>query len=183
MLGFQLKTGHSPHVIPPLVPYVLNKDEVDEVERAKQLLDCLADDVQEAKDNLLQAKVLQAAQANKHHGAEVVYSVDDRVMLSTFHRHREYVQKGDKWVAKFMPRYDGPYNIAHAHPERLVYMLHMPNLPELYLSFHASLLTLYHENDAGLFPGHVCIHPGTIVTEDGEVEWWVDRILDERKQG
>lgn len=170
-------------LFPPLVPYVPNQDEVDDIEGAKQVLEWLVNDVQEARDNLLEAKVSQVAQANTHCGAEVVYSVDDRVMLLTFHRHQEYVQKGEKHVAKFMLCYNGPYNITHAHLEQSVYTIHMPNSPKLYPLFHALLLTLYHKNNPSLFLGCMCVHPGTIITEDGEVEWWVDRILDKQKWG
>ncbi|KZP26460.1 hypothetical protein FIBSPDRAFT_781950 [Athelia psychrophila] len=60
----------------------------------------------------------------------------------------------------------------------------MPNSPLLYSVFRSSLLDKYVENDPDLFPGRrVRSHPGTIVTVDGEVEWFVDRILDERKRG
>lgn len=59
----------------------------------------------------------------------------------------------------------------------------MPNSPHLFSVFHSSLLDPYLENNSNLFPGRVRTHPGTIVTDDGEVEWFVDRILDERKRG
>lgn len=64
-----------------------------------------------------------------------------------------------------------------------MYTLHMPNSPELFPTFHASLLARYHENNTKLFPGRVRAHPGTIVTEEGKVEWWVDKIIDECKRG
>ena len=181
--GFQLKTGHSPRIIPPLVPTVPAADEIDDVERALAILKRLDDDILEARDNLLRAKVHQADQANKHRAAEVVYNEGDSVMLSTFHRRREYVQKDQKRVAKFMPRFDGPYRITKSFPERSVYTLDMPNAPELYPTFHSTLLTKHLPNDDVLFPGRVRRHPGTIMTENGEVEWWVDEIIDERKRG
>jgi hypothetical protein len=42
-------------------------------------------------------------------GLDDIFVVGDRVMLSTLHRRKAYMQKGDKRVAKFMPRFDGPY--------------------------------------------------------------------------
>ena len=165
--GFQLKTGHSPRIIPPLIPL----DEVDDVARALDVLQRLHDDIQEAKDNLLKAKVSQAEFVNRHWRDEVVFATVDRVMLSTFHQRRDYLQKDDKHIAKFMPRYDGPYTIMNTFPNRSVYTLDLPNSPNVFLSFHTSLLSHYNANDNDLFPGHVCTHPGTIVTEDGEIEW------------
>ncbi|KIM90205.1 hypothetical protein PILCRDRAFT_35738, partial [Piloderma croceum F 1598] len=98
--GFQLKTGHSPRIIPPLIPLVPNLDEVDDVNNALEVLRRLHDDIQEAKDNLLRAKVSQAEFANHHRRDEVVFATGDHVMLSTFHRRRDYLQKDDKRVAK-----------------------------------------------------------------------------------
>ena len=82
-----------------------------------------------------------------------------------------------------MPRYDSLYTVEKAFPDHSVYTLDMPNSPDLYPTFHAALLSKYVPNDSGLFPGRVRKHPGTIITEDSEVEWWVESILDERKCG
>lgn len=168
--GFQLKTGHSPNVILPLTPMVPNADDVDNVKRTLVVLKQLNDDVLEACNNLLQAKVAQAEQAKKHHGTEVIHKVGDTVMLSTFHCCREYVQKDQKCVAKFMSRYNGPYYVTKSFPKKSVYTLHMPNAPELFPTFHSSLLTKHIPNNNIIFPGHVQQHLGTIITEDGEVE-------------
>jgi len=81
-----------------------------------------------------------------------------------------------------MPCYDGPYKITKVFPERSVYTLDMPNAPELYPTFHSTLLTKHLPNDDILFPGCFHQHPGTIVTENGEIEWWVEDIIDECKQ-
>jgi len=179
--GFQLKTGHSPCLIPPLLPLIPDANEVNNVECALAVLKCLDDDIGDACDNLLRAKVSQAQQSNRHHRSEVVYKVGDLVMLSSMHHRRDYLQKGRNRVAKFMPRYDGPYKVTHAFPECSVYTLEMPNAPDVYPTFHSSLLTKHHANDHTLFPSRTRVHPGTIVTEDGEVEFWVDSIIDERK--
>ena len=113
--GFQLMTGQSPRVIPPLLTIPSPPDRDSEVNNsvtnAHVVLQRLEDDIQAAKDNLLLAKVSQAAQKNKGHSAEKPYAIGDRVMLSTFHRRRDYVQKGQNRVAKFMPRFNGPYTI------------------------------------------------------------------------
>ena len=74
----------------------------------------------------------------------------NRVMLTTKHWRREYMQKGDKRVAKFMPRYDGPYTIVQAHPESSTYTLDLPNSPNIFPTFHASQLRPYHPNNPEL---------------------------------
>jgi hypothetical protein len=73
----------------------------------------------EAQDNLLKAKVTQAAFANEHCGADLKLDIGDRVMLSTENRQREYAAKGDKRAAKFMPRFNGPYIVAEVNPKKL----------------------------------------------------------------
>ena len=185
--GFQLMTGQSPRIIPSLAalppsPSPANVGDVDAIKQAMAILQKLEDDIQAAKDNLLLAKVTQAAQKNKHRSPERHYAVGDKVMLSTFHRRREYVQKGQNRVAKFMPRFDGPYTITRAFPIRSVYTIDMPNCPDLYSSFHTSLLKPFNANDPLLFPLWIQSQPKTVVTNNGE-EWFIDRIVDERKRG
>jgi hypothetical protein len=71
---FQLRMGRSPRLIPPLVPSLLNEltlSAPEETERAVALLDRINLDFLESKDNLEQAKILQAYFANKHRGAEI----------------------------------------------------------------------------------------------------------------
>ncbi|KIJ36103.1 hypothetical protein M422DRAFT_89425, partial [Sphaerobolus stellatus SS14] len=97
---FQLKTGRSPRLIPPLVPRTdtatLTPAEMD----AQIIIDKLRTDVSEAQDRLLAAKIRQAYHANQHRGPEDVYAVGDLVMLSTEHRRRNYKCSGKKRVAK-----------------------------------------------------------------------------------
>ena len=184
--GFQLMTGQSPRVIPPLVslppPDAANLGIDDSVSEAVTILKRLEDDIQATKDNLLLAKVTQAAQKNKNRLQEKPYVVGDKVMLSTFHRRREYVQKGQNRVAKFMPRFDGPYTVTDVFPIHSVYTIQMPNLPDLYSTFHASLLKPFIPNDPNLFPSRVQSHPGTVITENRE-EWFIAWIVNERKRG
>ncbi|KAI0073923.1 hypothetical protein K474DRAFT_1567221, partial [Panus rudis PR-1116 ss-1] len=96
---FQLHIGRSPRLIPPLT--VLPSDELTSHDiDARRLIDNLEHDVLEAQDNLFLAKSNQAHQADKHRSAETVFNVGDRVLLSTFHRRREYLQRGQSRVAK-----------------------------------------------------------------------------------
>ncbi|KAI0075541.1 hypothetical protein K474DRAFT_1563293, partial [Panus rudis PR-1116 ss-1] len=101
---FQLHIGRSPRVIPPLsasdVEAVAAETTPEAAISAADLIRSIDTDVMEAQDNLLLAKSDQAHHANKHRSQEHVYSVGDSVLISTFHRRREYMQKGDNRVAK-----------------------------------------------------------------------------------
>jgi hypothetical protein len=176
---FQLHIGRQPRMIPPLVdvpaPHVVKSEE----EHARTLLSQLKHDVFEAQDNLLAAKASQATQTNKNRARTITFKAGDRVLLATKHRRREYMQKGDNRVAKFMPRYDGPYTITNAHPETSTYTLDLPNSPNIFPTFHISQLRPYHQNDATLFPARELPRPGPVVTEDGQLETFIEEIIDE----
>jgi hypothetical protein len=70
---------------------------------AREVIARLTRDVADAKDNLMVAKIAQSYHANKHRRNDPEYEIGDSVMLSTLNRRREYKQKGEKRVAKFMP--------------------------------------------------------------------------------
>jgi hypothetical protein len=148
--GFQLKSGRSPQIIPPIAP--LPSNATTEQTTAHDIISRVALDVQEAQDNLLAAKIRQAYHANKHRAPEDVYEIGDLVMLSTENRRQNYGRKGKMCVAKFMPRNDGPYTITHTFPECSEYTLKLPNNPNTFPGFHAHLLKQYIPNDPLLFP-------------------------------
>lgn len=178
---FQLHLGHSPRIIPPLERPPPNDD--PEEHRARSLITQLEHDVMEAQDNLLAAKASQATQVNKHRVPELSLRIGDKVMLSTKHRRREYMQKGDNRVAKFMPRFDGPYTITDAHPETSMYTLDLPNSPNIFPTFHSSQLKLFHANDSILFPSREFPRPGPVVTANGQMETFIEKIVDEKRVG
>ena len=93
--GFQLKMGHSPRLVPPVLDLLLmelsgTKEAVD----TASLIEEIAVNVQDAKDALAAAKISQAYYANAHCGVEDVYVVGDLVMLSMFNHQHEYKKKG-----------------------------------------------------------------------------------------
>ncbi len=183
---FQLRHGASPRVIPPLVQSSADEiltDFAEEGERARALLQRIENDVLEAQDNLLLAKTQQAMNANTHRGPEMPYAVGDQVLLSTFHRRRDFCQRGDGRTAKFMVRYDGPHTVVRSNPATSNYTLDLPASTNVHPTFHASLLRPFIPNDDQLFPSRVHDEPGPIVTPDGQEEFFVDRILDRRRRG
>ncbi|KAJ3480303.1 hypothetical protein NLI96_g8442 [Meripilus lineatus] len=180
---FQLHIGRLPRLIPPMIPATPNTTPDDDIKRASDLLATFTTDMHAAKDNLTAAKIAQTIASAPHRGKEVSYNVGDLVLLSTMHRRQDYVRKGDKCVAKFMVRYDGPYKILRAFPDSSVYTLDLPDTMKIFPTFHASLLKPFNSNDDALFPGRSHPKPGPIITENGEEEWEVECILDRRRRG
>jgi hypothetical protein len=121
---------------------------------------------------------MQAFFANKTCGDEEVYLIRDRVMLATLH-HRNYKAGDQSRVAKFFPCWDGPFTVTKTFPETSSYTLHLPNSPNVFPTYHASLLKQFHKNDASLFPSHELARPGPVVTEDGLEEYHIEKIVDE----
>jgi hypothetical protein len=93
------------------------------------------------------------------------------------------MQKGDNRVAKFMPRFDGPYVVVDAHPQFSVYTLDLPNAPDVFPTFHASELKRFVPNDPALFPSRDHARPGHILTPAGVEEYTIEEIIDERRRG
>jgi hypothetical protein len=178
---FQLKTGRSPRLIPPLAP--LGDDASPAEVDTHTLIAEIDRNVKDAQDNLTAAKIRQAYHANKHRGPEDIYQVGDLVMLSTTHRRRDYKCKGKLRVAKFMPRHDGPYEVLKAFPERSEYTLRLPNNPKTFPGFHASHMKRFIPNDPALFPDREFTRPGPIITADSAEENMIDKIVDARRHG
>ena len=84
--GFQLHLGQSPRIIPPIVPSCLSPKLRSARPAAETVITQLQNDVADAKDNLLLAKVAQAHYAKPSHADKIIYKVGDKVMLSTFHQ-------------------------------------------------------------------------------------------------
>jgi hypothetical protein len=178
---FQLKTGRSPRILPPLLP--THKPTATEDISAAEIIAQLERDVLDAQDNLLAAKITQAEQSNKDRGTDPDYQIGGRVKLNTKNRRGQYLRAGEGRCAKFMPRFDGPYNIIGVHKECSTVTLDMTSQPGVFPVFHTSEVEPYIENDPILFPNRQLPRPGPITTEDGEEEWEIDEIIDERRRG
>jgi hypothetical protein len=99
------------------------------------------------------------------------------------HRRQEFKKKGEKWAAKFFPRYDGPYEIINVHTETSNYTFDLPNSPNTYPMYHASELKPFLPNDANLFPTRKLAQPRPILTSNGLEEYFVQDIIDSCRRG
>ncbi|RDB15414.1 Transposon Ty3-G Gag-Pol polyprotein [Hypsizygus marmoreus] len=191
--GFMLKSGHSPRLIPPLltpldIPAIIvtppDEDALSpESHAATSFMDQLHVDFLDAQDSLTAAKISQAHQANVNRSADHHFAVGDKVLLATAHRRHDYMQAKDGRVAKFMPRFDGPFSITKAFPNSSLYTLALPENSKIHPTFHSSQLRPFVENDDTMFPHRILPRPGPIVTNSGSTEYFIERILDERKRG
>lgn len=178
---FQLWMGRSPRVIPPLVPAKSNAT-VTDID-AWHVIRQLETDVFEVQDNLLRAKISQSVQSNKHRSLKFPFRVGSRVRLSTSHRRNEYKAKGEKRVAKFMPRYDSPYTITDVDEEHSTITLDLPNSPNIFPVFHTSEILPFMESNISLFPSRRLEEPPPILTEDSDEEYFIEKVLDTRRRG
>jgi hypothetical protein len=180
--GFQLHMGWSPRVISPLVPSHIGEPGMEEI-TAQDIISQIEADVADAKDALLGAKILQAFYSNKSRGREEAYSVGDKVMLATLHQRQEYKAGDTSHVAKFFPQWDGPYTVMRAFPEDSSYTLHLPNSPDTFPTYHASLLKRHIKNNVALFPSQEQEWPGPVLTDVDMEEYQIEKIVDERWRG
>ncbi|TFY77465.1 hypothetical protein EWM64_g6548 [Hericium alpestre] len=185
-LHFQLLYGHSPHVIPPLVPVAIQAAEAEFPvggERAAALIQRIQDISHEAHDNLVAAKLTQVEFANRSHSPDPAFTIGDKVLLSTLHRWHDFASADSHCAAKFLPRYDGPYTIVKASPQHSSYTLDLPNTPNIFPTFHASLLCKFIPNDDDAYPDCKLDRPGPVVTNGSEEEWIVEAIIGARRRG
>jgi hypothetical protein len=81
-LPFQLRMGHSPCVIPPLIA---SEDGTLEDIRASNIIRWLTLDVKEAQDNMLRAKLSQSLVVNEHCTDDFHFEKEGHVVLSMLH--------------------------------------------------------------------------------------------------
>jgi hypothetical protein len=74
---FQLRMGHSPHVIPPLVSITANN--IEDI-GALEVIKKLEIDVVEAQDNLMTAKLSQTVYANESCTDDFPLKIGDRIL-------------------------------------------------------------------------------------------------------
>jgi len=93
------------------------------------------------------------------------------------------MQKRDGQIAKFMLRWDGPYEVMEAYPDSSDYKLRFPDSSKRCARFHSSQLKRHIPNDDNLFTSQSHQPPQPIVTEDGQMEYFIEQIIDEQPRG
>jgi hypothetical protein len=151
--------------------------------QVQNVIQQLADNIMDTQDLLTAAKISQVCHANKECAANPSFIVGSQILLATVNHRREYMQMKDGHVAKFMPRFDGPFEVIKAFPDSSTYMLRLPEHTKIHRTFHASLLHSFVNNDTSLFPSRALEKPGPVVTVDGEIEYFIEKILDECTRG
>ncbi len=144
---FQLRFGKSPRILPPLTPSDTHRPPTDIDSIAIDVYNRLHTGLRDAQDNLLHAKISQAAQANKSRTLTFPFRIGQRVRLCTKNRCREYKASDDRRVAKFMARFDGPFPIVAVDEEHSTVTLDLPNSANFYPVFHTSDILPFTEND------------------------------------
>lgn len=178
---FQLRLGRTPRVLPPLVSTKNLTDSADI--SAAEVIQKIQTDTLEAQDNLNRAKISQSVQSNRFRKLTFPFKVGDRVRLSTLHRRHEFKKAGELRVAKFMPRFDGPFKIIETNESMSTVKLELPPTSKTHPVFHTSLVLPFKENDAQLFPSRKFTTPQPIINEAGDHEYFVKDIIDERRSG
>ena len=89
------------------------------------------------------------------------------------------MQAKDSQVAKFMPRFNGSFEVTHTDPDLSTYTLLLSKATKIHHTFYSSLLHPFMENNPDLFSSHTlkCLRP--IVTAEGKTEYFIDRIVDD----
>ncbi|OJT01681.1 Transposon Ty3-I Gag-Pol polyprotein [Trametes pubescens] len=127
-----------------------------------------------AHDAIIDSRVSQAFQANKHCQAEPEFEVGDLVYLSTKNLS---VLKGH--ARKLVPKFIGPYKVIESFPNMSNDVLDLP--PELkdqciHPHFHVLLLRKHEANDDALFPRREARAFYNFRADDS-AEWLVDEIV------
>ena len=177
---FQLHFGRPACMLPPIVNRVHEEEPI--LAMACKLAMRMAPIEMEAQDNLIGAKIDQAAHTNEHRFSAFPFRTGDRVVLSTKHQRHDYKSSEHYRAAKFMPRYDGPYHIVDTDEHHLTVMLDLPEKPHIFLVFHTSEVQPFTKNNTQLFPQQALVPPEP-VTIDGYEEFFIDKIVDQHQQG
>ena len=142
--------------------------------KVEEVLEELGEALKLVQSNLQKAQQRQKKYADMKR-KDIEYAVGDRVLLDTSDIHFTVGTK------KLLDRFIGPYKII----ERIgavAYKLDLPAKFRLHPVFHISKLRKALETDD--FPGRDQLdRPEPVMKIDGEDAWYVDKIINKRKQG
>lgn len=178
-------TGFTPYYLDfgqhPRTPMALleglNPSEETDVNSVEEFLTRMKSTLAIAKDVLSRAQDRQAQYANQYR-KEGTFKIGDEVLLST-----ENIQLGTQKrrpSKKLTPKFIGPFKIIQKISD-VTYKLDLPNTMRIHPVFHISLLKPFHPSPQE-FVGRAQLPPPPIINEDGEEEFFVEKLLDKRIQ-
>ena len=129
--------------------------------------------IAQMKANLEKAQEWMKAQADKHRSIAPKYQISDKVWLSTDNLKATHTSKNltEQWL--------GPYDVTKPVEDNAV-RLHLPKPMCIHSIVNISHVRPYKE----LLEGQTSIWPGPVkVTENREIEYEVDHVVDIRKKG
>ena len=128
----------------------------------------------DAHDAIIESRVRQTHNANRHRREDDTFAPGDLVLVSTADLS---LPKGR--ATKLLPKYVGPFRVLDAQTGTSNYKIELPvqlRARNLHDRFHRSKLRPYHANDDALFPhreAHMYYDFGT----PDDQEWLVDEII------
>ena len=134
----------------------------------------------DAHDTIIKARVIQTNQANKHRWEEPEIIEGDLVYIST-----QNLNLPKNRTRKLCPKFIGPYKVIEAWPESSNYTIELPTtLTERRIipKFHISLLQPYNASSDALFPDRTQPEPYDFGAPDKH-EWFMDEIIRHRWKG
>jgi transposase InsO family protein len=170
----QASTQKSPfEVTRSYVPRMGFEQRITKAPAAEKFTSIMQNTLAETKANLEKAQDRMKAQADTHRSNSPKYQIGDKVWLSTDNLKvtRAFKTLTAQWL--------GPYNITKTVGDNAV-KLHLPKTMRIHPVVNISRVRPYKEPPEG----QTSIRPGPVkVTEDREIEYEVDHIVNVRKQG
>jgi len=107
---------------------------------------------------------------------EDLFHIGDKVLLSA--KNINLDTQARRPLKKLKPRYIGPYKVIKVISQ-VTYKLKLPSTLTIHPVFHISLLKAYQENPEE-FHDRLIKPPPPLVMSDGQEEFEVEKILDQR---
>ena len=165
---FELTYGYRPNMNPGITP------EPSSTPGVKHFVTRALRNLADAHDAIIESRVRQTHNANRHRREDDSFVVGDLVYVSTADLS---LPKGR--ASKLLPKYVGPFKVLDAQPNTSNYKIELPTqlrARNLHDRFHRSRLRPHLANDDALFPhreAHMFYDFGT----PDDQEWLVEEIL------
>jgi len=89
-------------------------------------------------------------------------------MLSTLNHWQKHKLKGKKHIAKFMPHFDGLYEVTNVHKKASTVTIDVPTQPNTFPTYHISQIKPFNINNKKKYPSQILLEPGPIIVDSVE---------------